>query len=128
MLGNINGGVAEGSILDAAQNSDIIEVINRGIAYAIIAAAFLAVVFIFVGGFSFILSGGQEDKIKSAVSTIRYAIIGLIVTLLAIVIVQAVGGAMGLDPVKYINFGDILDTLSNITSGGGGADGVRSLD
>lgn len=110
-----------GSIVDAAADYQILEIINRGLAYAIIVAGFLSVVFIFVGGISFILSGGQEDKIKSAVSTIRYAIIGLIVTVLATVIVGTVGKAMGLDIIKYINFGDIINTITSITSSGGGS-------
>ena len=107
------------SIVEAAQNYEIMEILNRGLAYAIIIAGLLSVIFIFVGGISFILSGGQEDKIKSAVSTIRYAIIGLIVTILATVIVGTVGRALGLDIIKYINFGDIIDTITGITSTGG---------
>lgn len=119
------------SIVEAAESYEILEIINRGLAYAIIIAGFLSVVFIFVGGISFILSGGQEDKIKSAVSTIRYAIIGLVVTILATVIIGTVGKAMGLDIIRYINFGDIIDTITQITSdtdGGGGGGGRRSLD
>ncbi|MFA7685478.1 MAG: hypothetical protein WCX95_01610 [Candidatus Gracilibacteria bacterium] len=115
------------SIVDAAQSYDILQIINRGIAYAIIIAGFLSVVFIFIGGISFILSGGQEDKIKSAVSTIRYAIIGLIITILATVIIGTVGKAMGLDIIRYINFGEIIDTIKSITSGAGSSGGP-SLD
>ena len=106
------------SIIESAQQYDIIEIINKGLAYAIIAAGFLSVVFIFVGGISFILSGGQEDKIKQAVSTIRYAIIGLIITILSVVIVATVGRIIGLDIIKYINFSEIIENISNIPSGG----------
>lgn len=120
-------GKGSSSIIDAAQNYDILEIINRGIAYAIIVAGFLSVVFIFIGGISFILSGGQEDKIKSAVSTIRYAIIGLIITILATVIIGTVGKAMGLDIIRYINFGEIIETIKSITSGAGSSAGP-SLD
>jgi hypothetical protein len=112
-------GKGSGSIIDAAQNYDVLQIINRGIAYAIIIAGFLSVVFIFIGGISFILSGGQEDKIKSAVSTIRYAIIGLIITILATVIIGTVGKAMGLDIIRYINFGEIIETIKSITGGAG---------
>jgi hypothetical protein len=122
-MAETNGGSK--SIVEAASNYEVLEIINRGLAYAIIIAGFLSVVFIFVGGVSFILSGGQEDKIKSAVSTIRYAIIGLIITILAIVIVGTVGKAMGLDIIRYINFGDIIDTITSITSQGASS---RSLD
>ena len=124
-MARISDGGASRSIVEAAENYEILEIINRGLAYAIIIAGFLSVVFIFVGGISFILSGGQEDKIKSAVSTIRYAIIGLIVTILATVIIGTVGKALGLDIIRYINFGDIIDTITEITAEG---DGRPSLD
>lgn len=114
-----------GSIIEAAANYEILEIINRGLAYAIIVAGFLSVVFIFVGGISFILSGGQEEKIKSAVSTIRYAIIGLIVTLLATVVIGAIGKALGIDVIQYINFSDIIDTITSITSETGSQDTLR---
>jgi uncharacterized membrane protein len=107
------------SIIGAAQRYDIVEIINKGIAYAIILAGLLSVVFIFIGGISFILSGGQEDKIKQAVSTIRYAIIGLIITILAVVIVGAVGRVIGLDIIKYINFSDIISNISNLNPSSG---------
>ena len=120
--------VTEGSVLDVAQSYDAIEIINRAIAYAIIIAGFLSVVFIFFGGISFILSGGQEDKIKQAVSTIRYAIIGLVVTLMAVVIVGFVGRALGLNIIQYINLGEIFDLISEVTSGAGGIGGGDSLN
>lgn len=104
------------SIIDAAQKGNIIDIINRGLAYAILVAGLLSVIFILVGGISFILSGGQEDKIKQAISTIRYAIIGLIITVLAVVIVKFIGGAIGLDVIKYIDPKDIIQTISSIGS------------
>lgn len=62
----ISGGGSK-SIVEAASNYEVLEIINRGLAYAIIIAGFLSVVFIFVGGISFILSGGQEEDRKSVV-------------------------------------------------------------
>lgn len=121
--------VTEGSVLDVAQQYDALEVMNRAIAYSIIVAGFLSVVFIFFGGISFILSGGAEDKIKQAVSTIRYAIIGLIITMLSVAIVAIVGRAMGLNVIQYINLGEIFDLIANITSGvDSGGSGMNSLD
>lgn len=123
--------VTEGSVLEVAQSYDALEIINRGIAYAIILAGFLSVVFTFFGGISFILSGGQEDKIKQAVSTIRYAIIGLIVTIFSVVIVAFVGNALGLNVVQYINLGEVFELIGNLTdvnSGGGSGGGINSLD
>jgi hypothetical protein len=127
-MASLDGNRGSQSIVEAAQNYEVLEIINRGLAYAIIIAGFLSVIFIFVGGISFILSGGQEDKIKSAVSTIRYAIIGLIITILATVIIGTVGKAMGLDIIRYINFGDIIDTITQITSEADSTGGDRSLN
>lgn len=55
-----------------------------------VAAGVLAVVFIIIGGVKYILSGGDASGIKSAKETITYAIIGLIITLLAFGIVNFV--------------------------------------
>lgn len=106
------------SIIESAQQYDIVEIINKGLAYAIIIAGFLSVIFIFIGGISFIFSGGKEDKIKQAVGTIRYAIIGLIITILSVVIVATVGRVIGLDIIKYINFSDIVENINSIPSSG----------
>ena len=61
-------------------------------------------------------------------STIRYSIFGLIVTVLAVVIVATVGKAMDLDIIRYINFGDVIDTIRSIGGSGGPGGTVESLD
>lgn len=118
-----------GSLISDTQNVNLVELINKGIAYAIIVAGFLSVVFIFIGGISFILSGGQEEKIKQAVSTIRYAIIGLIVTVLAVIIVNAIGKVIGIDTTEYINFAEIVKLIREISrsvrGGGGGGESLK---
>ncbi len=105
-----------GTLISDTQNISLTELINKGIAYAIIVAGFLSVVFIFIGGISFILSGGQEEKIKQAVSTIRYAIIGLIVTIMAVIIVNALGKIIGISTTDYISFAEIVKIIQNISS------------
>ncbi len=121
----------DNTIIGAATNYDILNIINKGIAYAIIAAGFLSVIFIFYGGFRFIFSGGDEEKIKKAVGTIRYAIIGLVITILAVVIVGTVGRLIGLDIIQYINFNEVIQTIQDLTSAvqeSTGRGGVSSLD
>ncbi|MBP9718470.1 hypothetical protein KBD59_04205 [Candidatus Gracilibacteria bacterium] len=116
-----------GSLISDTENVELIDLVNKGIAYAIIIAGFLSVVFIFVGGISFILSGGQEDKIKQAVSTIRYAIIGLVITVLAVIIVNALGKILGIGTTEYLNFAQIVQIIKDISdsikssAGGGGS-------
>ena len=116
------------TLISDTQNISLTELINKGIAYAIIASGFLSIVFIFIGGISFILSGGQEEKIKQAVSTIRYAIIGLIITILAVIIVNAVGKVIGISTTDYISFAEIVRLIQQITNiNGGGAGGSQTL-
>ena len=50
----------------------------------------IAVVMIIIGGFRYITSGGQPDKVTSAKNTILYGLIGLVIVALAQVIVQFV--------------------------------------
>lgn len=84
------------------------DVIYLFAALAILGSGVFAIVFIFFGGFSFILSGGDEGKVKQAIHTIRYAIIGLVISLLSLVLVPLIGKLFGVN----FNFLD-FETLSN---------------
>lgn len=50
----------------------------------------VAVIMIVIAGFRYITSGGAQDKVKSAKDTLLYAIIGLIIVVLAQLIVRFV--------------------------------------
>lgn len=54
------------------------------------AAAIIAVFFIIIGGIKIVTASGDMKKIQAAQQTITYAIIGLVVTVLAFVILQLV--------------------------------------
>lgn len=58
-------------------------------------AGAIAVIFIIIAGIKFVTSSGDEKKLASAASMITYAIIGLIVTALAFVILQIVQYLLG---------------------------------
>jgi hypothetical protein len=124
--GSIALAQSSGTIIEHAQRLEIVDIINKGLAYAIIIAGLLSVIFIFIGGISFILSGGEEGKIKQAVGTIRYAIIGLVITILSVVIVGTVGRALGLDIIRYINFSEIVQNIQGLSDAGSGSQ--SSLD
>lgn len=55
-------------------------------------AGLLAVLFIIIGGFQYVVSGGDPAGLKRAKETITYAIVGLVITLLAFGIVKFVTG------------------------------------
>lgn len=104
----MNGG------LMVTQQFNIVDLLNLGVAIAIILAGGLSVFYIFVGGISFILSGGQEDKIRQAIHTIRYAIIGLIVTILSVTIIKIVGFIFGFDLLSVISWDRITFLMSEL--------------
>lgn len=104
------------------ENGSVIDIVATFIALAMIVASILCLVFIIIGGISFILSAGNEDKIKKAVHTIRYAIIGLIVTFVAFFAVAWISKI--LDIPFSLNFAtivglmqEIFQSLSSTTSG-----------
>lgn len=113
------------------QEFDVVDLVNLGVALAILTATSLAVFYIFYGGISFILSGGQEDKIKQALSTIRYAIVGLVVTILSVTIIRIVGAVFNFDFLSVINWDRIKELMSElldrILQSGGEAPGPGSL-
>ena len=119
----------DSSVMVSGQSGfSFVEIANLAVAIAIIFAAGMSVFYIFAGGISFILSGGQEDKIKQAVHTIRYAIIGLIVTILAVTIIAILGSIFDFDLVSYISWAKIttmmervMDKLSTTNAPNGGS-------
>jgi len=100
------------------EEGSIIDIVATFIALAIIASFILSLVFIIVGGISFILSAGNEEKIKGAIHTIRFAIIGFIVTFLATFIVSWI--ARLLDIPFEISFSMILAIMRDIADSLGG--------
>jgi hypothetical protein len=60
----------------------------------------VSVIMLVIGGFRYVLSGGDQNAVTSAKNTILYAIIGVVVALLAYAIVnfvldQFIGGSSG---------------------------------
>ncbi|MBI5412088.1 hypothetical protein HZA43_02825 [Candidatus Peregrinibacteria bacterium] len=104
----MEGGIA------VTQQFNVIDIANLAVALAIIVAGVLSVFYIFVGGISFILSGGQEDKIKQSVNTIRYAIIGLVVTIFSVTIIKILGLIFDFDLLSFISWERITSLMSHV--------------
>lgn len=93
---------------------NLVDIANLAVALAIIIAGILSVFYIFIGGISFILSGGQEDKIKQSVNTIRYAIIGLVVTIFSVTIIKILGLIFDFDLLSFISWQKITELMNDI--------------
>ena len=74
---------------------NITDLITNVIEYAFDLVGIVAVAMLVYGGFIYITSAGDEQKAKQGQSIITYAVIGIIITLGALVIVRTVRSAIG---------------------------------
>lgn len=58
-----------------------------------------------------ILSGGKDEKVKPAINSIRYAVIGIIVIVIAIFVAPKVSEMLGLGEHDYLSPKSIFDTI-----------------
>lgn len=80
---------------------DFGDFILLGISLFVLFSGIFSIIFILWWGLLLILSGGKDDKIKPAINTIRYAVIGIIVTILTIFLFPILGKLLWLDVEKY---------------------------
>ncbi|MDO4870553.1 MAG: hypothetical protein Q3996_00425 [Candidatus Saccharibacteria bacterium] len=70
-------------------------VFNNVVNFLLFLIGIISVIMIIYGGIQYSLSAGDSSKVTSAKNTILYAIVGLIVAMLAFAIVNFVTGAIG---------------------------------
>ncbi len=99
---------------DLLETGSPLDIVATFIALALIAAMLLCLIFMIIGGITFILSAGNEDKIKKAMETIRYSIIGLAVVFLSFFAVAWISRL--LDIPFNLNFGTIVDLMQQLFS------------
>ncbi|MGE5041627.1 MAG: hypothetical protein ACM3IJ_01855 [Candidatus Levyibacteriota bacterium] len=75
--------------------NDAPNVINAFINLFIVVGLVAAVIFVAYGGVLWVMSAGDKAKLDRARRTITFSIIGLVIMLLAFVIVQIIGGVLG---------------------------------
>jgi formate hydrogenlyase subunit 3/multisubunit Na+/H+ antiporter MnhD subunit len=99
-------------IRDLIENGSVIQIVATVIAFGLILSSVLSLIYVIVGGITFILSAGNEEKIKQAVRTVRYAIIGLFISFLAFFLVSWITKL--LDIPFDLTFGTILDLMNSL--------------
>lgn len=93
---------------------DFGEFVLLAISLFVLVAGLLSIIFILWGGLLLILSGGKDDKIKPAINTIRFAVIGVVVTVLTIFLFPVFGRLLGLDVEKYAKPQRIFEKIEEI--------------
>ncbi len=76
------------SELNVTRFADLEEFINFALDFFMSVAVLIAVVFIVVTGFTYILSFGDENKIQKANKALVYIIVGLVVCLVAPLLIR----------------------------------------
>jgi hypothetical protein len=98
------------------QSYDLEDIVRVGIALVVLVSGFMAVLFIIWGGVMLILSGGKDEKVKPAVNSIRFAVIGVIVIILSLFLVPKLGDMLGMNVSKYVDPKQIFTTIQNLSS------------
>ncbi len=75
---------------NAGSTNGLFNIIKNVINVLLYAAGVIAVIMIIIGGINYALSSGDNAKVASAKNTVLYAVIGLIVAMLAFAIVNFV--------------------------------------
>ena len=76
---------------------DLTTIVKRIINVAMTVLGVVCVIMLIMGGYNYTMSGGDATKVTKAKNTILYAIIGLVIALLALAIVNFVLGSVTAD-------------------------------
>ncbi len=76
------------SDLNVTRFADLEEFINYALDFFMSIAVLIAVIFIVITGFTYILSFGDEGKIQKANKALVYIIVGLVVSLVAPLLIR----------------------------------------
>lgn len=69
--------------LPGDQNTDLVDITINFVKWALGFLGLVAVIFIIIGGYMYMTSGGNEEKTEKAKQYIKNAVIGLIIVLLS---------------------------------------------
>lgn len=94
---------------NATGSASVTSIIQTAIRILSIVVGVAAVIMIVVAGFKYIASGGDSSKIASAKNTLVYALVGLVVAVLAQVIVRFVLTQAATAPAKTCPSGQVLN-------------------
>lgn len=103
-VGTDGGTVVPGLQTNSAPFSTLGEVLNVLVPTSIIVAGLAALVFLILGGFQYLTSGGDKIAAQAARDRIIYAIIGLVIIVAAVALIQVIGAVFGFNIVGNISW------------------------
>ena len=88
--GSTSSGSSSSSLCGATKTDDLNNIIKNVINTLLMVLGMIAVIMIIIGGVRYTTSGGDASQIQAAKNTILYAVVGLVVAILAYAIVNFV--------------------------------------
>ncbi len=82
--------------------------ISTIVGFLTIVSGLAFLIYLILGGFSWITSGGDPEKVKAAQNNITNAIVGLIVVVIAYAVVSIIGSVVGFSILKPAAMLDLL--------------------
>lgn len=73
-------------------DEDVLTMAQRVIRLVILLAALVCVAILIAAGYSYITAAGDEQKIEKATKTLTYAIVGLVICFISVILVEFVLG------------------------------------
>lgn len=115
--------------MDAFGQYSFEDILRYGIAFVILGAGIIAVMYSIWGGLLLITSGGKEEKVKPAVNHIRHAIIGVVVLMLVLFVSPMIARILGFEYADVIRPTSIFDTIREVSAKVfGGSSATSSTD
>lgn len=94
-------GTIPGAINPGENSSNIENIINNVLKIIFMAAALLVLIFLIIGAFQWIMSGGDKEAVGKARNRITHALIGLAILVLAFVILAVIGTIIGINFLQF---------------------------
>ena len=102
---------AASPILDSSVSYSASDIIRIAVSLIVLVWGLCAIIFVIWWGLMLILSGGKDEKVKPAINSIRYAVIGIIVIVIAIFVAPKISEMLWLGQHDYLSPKSIFDTI-----------------
>ena len=102
---------AAGAIIDSNGSYTPADIIRVWVSLVVLVAWLCSILFIVWGGLMLILSWGKDEKVKPAINSIRYAVVWIIVIVIAIFVAPKVSEMLGLWTHQYLSPQNIFNTI-----------------
>ncbi len=110
----IQSASAAGSLIESSGAYTPADIIRVGVSLVVLVAWLCSILFIVWGGLMLILSGGKDEKVKPAINSIRYAVVGIIVIVIAIFVAPKISEMLGLGTHQYLSPQNIFHTIKTL--------------